>query len=106
LGKIWKINLYNVLPGMMEQHEAITKRLFIKSKQLSPEKEFEYFRHRFHAANARIMTLGGFDSVGDWETWLDSCHQDDEFMQLAKEWYTTINQDSFRTMFWDKKQLL
>jgi hypothetical protein len=55
LSRIWKINTYTVLPGMMEQHEAITKRLFQKWKQISREKQFEYFRQRFHAAKARAI---------------------------------------------------
>jgi hypothetical protein len=53
------------------------------------------------------MILDGFDSIADWESWLiDQCHSDAEYMQIAKEWYTTINEDSFRTLFWDKKTLL
>ena len=92
---------------MMEQHETITKQLFMKWKQISPEKRFDYFRQRFHAANARVMTLDGFENIADWETWLvDKCHQDEEYMTIAHEWYTTINEDSFRTLFWDKRQLL
>lgn len=92
---------------MLEQHEAITKQLFMKWKQISPKKQFGYFRQRFHAPKARIMTLGSFRKISDWESWLvEECHQDDEYMQIAKEWYTTINEDSFRTLFWDKQTLL
>ena len=53
------------------------------------------------------MILDGFENIADWEAWLvDKYHQDEEYLKIAKELYTTINQDSFRTMFWDKKQLL
>ena len=107
MGKIWKINTYTVKLGMLEQHEAITKQLFMKWRQISPEKRFEYFRQRFHASNGRIVILDGFDSISDWESWLvDQCHPDAEYMQIAKEWYTTINEDSFRTFFWDNKSLV
>ena len=106
MGKIWKINTYTVKEGMMEQHEAVTKKLFMKSKQISPDKQYGYFRQRFHAPKARIMTLGAFNNIGEWETWLsEKHHTDEEFMQIAREWYTTINEDSFRTFFWDKISL-
>lgn len=105
LGKIWKINTYTVLPNKIEEHDKITNKLITKWKQISPEKQFWYFRQRFYAPGERVTVVDGFDTISDWEKWLQKCNQDEEYNKITPEWYATIDQSSFRTLFWDKRAL-
>jgi hypothetical protein len=103
LGTIWRINTYSIIPDQVEEHEKLSQQLLNRYKQISPDKKFRMFRQRFHAPTGRITVTDGFESIADWEAWLDRCHQDEEYMRIVKDWYLTINRDSFRCVFWDER---
>jgi hypothetical protein len=88
LGTIWRINTYSIIPDQVEEHEKLSQQLLNRYKQISPDKKFRMFRQRFHAPTGRITVTDGFESIADWEAWLDSL---------------TINRDSFRCVFWDER---
>lgn len=103
MGKIWKVNIYAVPPEKSEEHDNRVKAILKRWKEISPEKQFWYFRKRFGPYNGRIMILAGYDSISDWEKWLkEKIHTDEGFPDIAKGFYATLNQDSWDNVFWEE----
>ena len=99
MGKLWKINIYTVLPEHIETHDNIVNQMRKICQQTTPEIQFWYFRKRFGPFNGRIWILAGYDSFSDWEHWMTK-HQVPE--QLIKDFYATLNQDSWDNVFWEE----
>jgi hypothetical protein len=99
VGKLWKVNIYTVPPDKSNEHDDIVKQMIKICQQTTPNIQFLYFRKRFGPFNGRIMILAGYDSFSDWEHWMTV----NKFpKQLVKDFYATLNQDSWDNVFWEE----
>ena len=92
------ITTWNILNDQIIEHEKIVGQ-FLHSLRLSyPSKQFHYYRRNFGSYTGRILKVGDFNGLSEWEQWMNDVRtQRGAVMEL---WRSCTDQSSHKELFW------
>lgn len=92
------ITIWNILNDQIIEHEKILGQLLHSLRQSYPLKHFHYYRRFFGPYTGRVLIVGDFNSLTEWEQWINDMRtQHGAVMEL---WRSCIDQSSHKEHFW------
>ena len=92
------ITTWNILNDQIIEHEKIAGQLLHSLRQSYPSIHFRYFRRHFGPFTGRIMIVGCFNNLMEWERWVNDMRK--KHGAIMELWRSCIDQGSHEEYFW------
>jgi hypothetical protein len=92
------IATWNILNDQIIEHEKIVGQLLHLLRASYPSKHFRYYRRNFGPFTRRILMVGDFNDLTEWEQWINDMHV--RHGALMELWRSCIDQSSHKERFW------
>jgi hypothetical protein len=92
------VTIWNILNDQIIEHEKIVGQLLHSLRLSYPSKHFHYYRRRLGPFTRRILIVGDFNNLMEWEQWITDMRI--HHGAVRELWRSCIDQSSHEEHFW------
>ena len=100
---LWYIITWMVPADKRQNHEDALHRWLHRTTQIFPNQKYRYFNQRFLGPGKRVLVFTDLDNLADYEEFLSSLRENEQWSALINEWKTYIDESSIQPLYWEER---